>query len=240
MGTKSGKNVIPRHVAIIMDGNGRWAKQRGLTRLKGHEEGANSVRTVIRSCRDAGVEYLTLYAFSIENWVRPKSEISGLMKLLVRFIKEREFELHENKVRLRIIGRTEMLPLPVRKGLERVMRATEHYKNGQLILALSYGGRREIADAAKQIAEKVKNGKLDVKSIDENTVSENLYAPDVPDPDLMIRTSGELRISNFLLWQLSYSELYVTDVLWPDFREEEFDKALAAYAKRRRRFGDIE
>jgi len=238
--TDNVKSLVPRHVAIVMDGNGRWAKQRGLPRLKGHEEGANSVRAIIRACRDAGVEYLTLYAFSIENWVRPKAEIRGLMSLLVRFLKEREFELHDNEVRLRVMGCMEMLPSRVRKGLERVMRATEHYNKGQLLLALSYGGRREIADAAREIAREAKAGKLDPETVDEGTVAAHLYAPDVPDPDLMIRTSSEMRISNFLLWQLSYSELYVTDVLWPDFREKEFGKALTEYARRHRRFGGIE
>ncbi len=232
-------NSVPRHVAIIMDGNGRWAKQRRLPRLKGHEEGANSVRAVVRACRDVGVEYLTLYAFSVENWVRPPSEIRGLMRLLRRFLKDDEHELHENEVRLRVIGRIEDLPKMLQAGLNRVMKATEHYSKGQLILALSYGGRTEIANAARQIAEKVKSGELDPQTIDEATVAAHLYAPDVPDPDLMIRTSGEMRLSNFLLWELSYSEFYVTDILWPDFREPEFRAAVEAYGHRKRRFGDV-
>ena len=231
---------IPRHVAIIMDGNGRWAKAKGWPRIKGHEEGAQSVRVIIRACRNAGVKYLTLYAFSVENWVRPKDEVDGLMKLLVRFLKEQEHELHDNKVRLRIIGRITDLSDAVRTELARVMKATEHYADGNLVLALSYGGRTEIANAARQIARRAKAGELDPDSVDEKTVAAHLYAPDIPDPDLMIRTSGEMRISNFLLWQLSYAELYVTDVLWPDFREEEFKKALAEYATRHRRFGDIQ
>jgi undecaprenyl diphosphate synthase len=231
--------AVPRHVAIIMDGNGRWAKQRGLPRLRGHEEGANSVRAIIKACRDTGVEYLTLYAFSVENWVRPAAEIRGLMRLLRRFLKNEEHELHENEVRLRVVGRLEDLPKLVQAGLKRVMKATEHYTKGQLILALSYGGRSEIADATKRIAMKVAAGDLDPASIDESTVAQHLYAPDIPDPDFMIRTSGELRLSNFLLWQLSYAEFYVTDVLWPDFREDEFALAMTAYAKRTRRFGDI-
>ena len=233
------QSIVPRHVAIIMDGNGRWANRHGLPRLKGHEEGAKSVRAAVRSCRDLGVEYLTLYAFSVENWVRPPSEIQGLMRLLRRFLKDDEHELHENEVRLRVIGRMEDLPKLVQTGLKRVIKATEHYTKGQLILALSYGGRTEIAYAARQIAEKVKAGKLNPGKIDEATVAAHLYAPDVPDPDLMIRTSGEMRLSNFLLWELSYSELYVTDVLWPDFREAEFKAAIEAYGKRQRRFGDI-
>jgi len=231
--------AIPRHVAIIMDGNGRWAKSRGLPRLKGHEEGAQSVRCAIQCCRDHGVEYLTLYAFSVENWVRPVSEIRGLMRLLRRFLKEEEHALHENRVRLRVIGRISDLPKPVQSGLKRVMKATEHYTKGQLILALSYGGRTEIANAARRIAEKAVAGELNPKEIDESIVAAHLYAPDLPDPDLMIRTSGEMRLSNFLLWQLSYSEFYITDVLWPDFREEEFAKAIEAYGRRKRRFGDI-
>ena len=231
---------IPRHVAIIMDGNGRWAKARGLPRIKGHEEGAQSVRTIIRACRSAGVEYLTLYAFSVENWVRPPSEIQGLMDLLVRFLAECEHELHENQVRLRVIGRLADLPWLVQRELKRVMKETASYEAGQLILALSYGGRTEIAHAARQIARRAKAGELDPDSVDEKTVAAHLYAPDVPDPDLLIRTSGEMRISNFLLWQVSYAEIYVTKTLWPDFREEEFRLALDEYARRQRRFGDIE
>lgn len=231
---------IPAHVAIIMDGNGRWAKRRGLPRLKGHQEGAESVRAIIRACRNAGVKYLTLYAFSVENWVRPRAEIRGLMMLLKRFLSRQEFELHENKVRLRVIGRMADLPPEIQRELKRVMKATEHYDAGQLILALSYGGRAELSDAVRRIAQRVRDGELKPGDVDEMTLAAHLYAPDVPDPDLMIRTSGELRISNFLLWQLSYSELYFTDVLWPDFREPQFREALAEYARRHRRFGDIE
>jgi undecaprenyl diphosphate synthase len=230
---------IPRHVAIIMDGNGRWAQARGLPRNKGHEEGAQSVRAAIRACRKAGVEYLTLYAFSVENWVRPKAEIRGLMSLLVKFLRSNERELHENRVRLRVIGRLADLPLAVQRGLQRVMKATARYTGGQLILALSYGGRTEIVDAVRQIAREVKAGRLAPDAIEAETIAAHLYAPDVPDPDLLIRTSGEMRISNFLLWQISYSELYVTPVLWPDFREEEFAEAMAEYGRRRRRFGDV-
>lgn len=231
---------IPRHVAIIMDGNGRWARTRGLSRIRGHEEGTQSVRAVIHACKKAGVKYLTLYALSVENWIRPKDEIKGLMLLLKRFLKKQEYELHENKVRLRMIGRAEDLPADVQDELCRVMKATEHYTDGQLVLALSYGGRTEIVNAARQIARRVKAGDLQPDQIDEKVIAQNLYAPDIPDPDLLIRTSGEMRISNFLLWQISYAELYVTDVLWPDFREEEFMKAIAEYGKRHRRFGDIE
>jgi undecaprenyl diphosphate synthase len=233
------KSRIPVHVAIIMDGNGRWAQRRGWPRIRGHQVGVESVRAIVRACRKAGVRYLTLYAFSVENWVRPKAEVSGLMRILRRFLVREEEELHDNQVRLRVIGRMDDLPAPVQTELKRVMKATEAYTKGTLTLALSYGGRTEIADAVRRIAGRVKNGELDPETIDESVVAGHLYAPDIPDPDLVIRTSGEMRISNFLLWQISYSELYVTDVLWPDFREEEFLKALADYAGRQRRFGDI-
>jgi undecaprenyl diphosphate synthase len=228
---------VPRHVAVIMDGNGRWAKQRGRPRIFGHRAGADSLRAVLRACRDHGVEFLTVYAFSTENWVRPPDEVSGLMSLLKTFLKKDEHELHENQVRLRTTGRIEDLPKGVRKELERVMEATKRYEKGHLILALSYGGRTEIVSAVRAIAAKVQAGELAPEAIDEDTISRNLYLPDVPDPDLMIRTSGELRLSNFLLWQLSYAEFYFTDTLWPDFREESFAEALVEYSRRQRRFG---
>ena len=232
MSAQAGKN--PEHVAIIMDG-----KNRGWARIRGHEHGAESVRAILRACKKIGVKYLTLYAFSVENWIRPKAEVMGLMHLLRRFLKKEEEELHENKVRLRVIGRIGDLPEAVQKELHRVMESTKHHKGGTLILALSYGGRAELVDAVKKIAQKVQRGALATDKIDEQTIAEHLYAPDIPDPDFMIRTSGEMRISNFLLWQLSYAELYIADVLWPDFREEEFFKAIEVYKTRRRRFGDI-
>lgn len=231
---------IPRHVAIIMDGNGRWAKQRGMPRIRGHQVGADSVRAVLKACRKFGVDYLTLYAFSSENWVRPKAEIRGLMTLLRKFLREQAFELHDNEVRLRVIGHKEDLPDAVRAELDRVIGETAHYQKGTLLLALSYGSRVEITDAVRAIAEKVRCGELAPDTITEQTVAGHLYAPDVPDPDLLIRTSGEYRISNFLLWQCSYSELYVTPVLWPDFREAEFEAALVNYQGRHRRFGGIQ
>jgi len=234
------KDKIPQHVAIIMDGNGRWAKERGLPRIKGHEVGTESVRIIVRACREHGVKYLTLYAFSVENWVRPKPEIKGLMKLLEYFLKEREFELHENKVRLRTLGRTEDLPKGIQKLLDRVKKDTENYTEGQLILALSYGGRTEIAHSAQEIARLAAAGEINPDDVSEETLAQHLYLPDVPDPDLVIRTSGEKRISNFLLWQASYAELYFTNTLWPDFREAQFAEALEEYARRSRRFGDIE
>ena len=228
---------VPRHVAVIMDGNGRWAKQRGRPRLFGHRAGADSLRAILRACRDHGVEYLTVYAFSTENWVRPQDEVSGLMSLLKTFLKKDEHELHENQVRLRVTGRVQDLPKAVRSELERVMEATKNYEKGHLILALSYGGRAEIVDAVRAIAADVRAGRLAPEAIDEKAIAARLYLPDVPDPDLMIRTSGELRLSNFLLWELSYSEFYFTETLWPDFREADFAKALEEYARRQRRYG---
>ncbi len=233
------KNNVPRHLAIIMDGNGRWAKNRGLPRIRGHQVGAESVRAILRASREHGIEFLTLYAFSSENWVRPKPEVTGLMALLKKFLRDQSFELHNNEVKLRVIGHVQDLPETVQKELSRVMGETAHYTKGTLTLALSYGGRAEIADAVKAIARKVKDGKLNPSSITEETIRQHLYAPDIPDPDFMIRTSGEMRISNFLLWQLSYAELYVTPVLWPDFREKELAEALEIYQQRHRRFGGI-
>lgn len=233
------RGEVPNHVAIIMDGNGRWAKARGMPRIRGHHVGAESVRAVLKACRKIGVKYLTLYAFSSENWVRPRAEVTGLMGLLRKFLRDQAFELHENKVRLRVIGHVTDLPAMVREELQRVIEETRHYTEGHLILALSYGGRQEITDAVQKIALRVQAGELSPARISERTIAENLYLPDVPDPDLMIRTSGEMRISNFLLWQLSYSELYVTPVLWPDFREKEFEAAIEDYRTRHRRFGNI-
>ncbi|NLF22982.1 MAG: di-trans,poly-cis-decaprenylcistransferase [Lentisphaerae bacterium] len=229
-----------RHVAIIMDGNGRWAQRRGWPRLKGHHAGAETVRCVLQCCRRAGIQYLTLYAFSKENWRRPKAEVDGLMRLLRDFLRRQEAELHDQRVRLRVMGCREDLSAAVRREIERVEVATASYEAGQLILALSYGGRTEIAHAARQIASLAARGELDPASVDEQTLARHLYLPDVPDPDLIIRTSGEQRISNFLLWQSAYSEFYVTPVLWPDFREADFQAALDNYAARLRRFGGIE
>lgn len=222
-----------------MDGNGRWAQQRGLPRIKGHEKGAEAVRAAVRACRKLGIQYLTLYAFSVENWARPRTEIEALMNLLKKFLRTEEHELHENKVRLRVIGRLSDLPKSVRRELARVTKLTEHYKEGNLILALSYGGRTEIAQAAQELARQVHSGALRPEDINETAVAAHLYAPDVPNPDLLIRTSGEMRISNFLLWQLAYTELYFTDVLWPDFREEHLRQAVEEFGRRHRRFGNV-
>lgn len=230
---------IPKHVALIMDGNGRWAQERGLSRLEGHKEGAQSVRAILRAAAQAGVEYITVYAFSTENWKRPPQEIDGLMKLLVSSLNAYEQELHENNIRLQVMGQFERLPLPVRMRLQKTIDATAHYTDHTFIIALSYGSRLEIADAARKLAEKVKSGELKAKDIDEQAIADHLYMPDVPDPELLIRTSGELRLSNFMLWQLSYAEFYSTDTYWPDFREEQFFQALEAYNARDRRYGAV-
>lgn len=231
---------IPSHVAIIMDGNGRWAKKRGLPRNKGHEEGAQSVLAVVDAARKAGVKYLTLYAFSTENWKRPKAEVDGLMSLLVSFMKQYSKRLIKNRVRLRVMGELERLPKAAQIGIRKVMKESEKDYEYTLIIALSYGSRKEIAEAAKAIAKEAIAGKLNPDTIDEQAISDHLYLPDVPDPELMIRTSGELRLSNFLLWQLSYAEFYISDVYWPDFRERQFFKALDNFGKRGRRFGGVE
>jgi len=240
METAAVNGKIPAHVAIIMDGNGRWAQQHGLPRIEGHRAGAKAVQAVMRACRESGVRYLTLYAFSTENWSRPRQEIMGLMDLLVQFMNENEPELHKNQIRLRTIGRLADLPTPVQFVLQRVSKATRNYDRHHLILALSYGARDEITRAARAIAQKVKSGELNPEAIDESTISRHLFTEGIPDPDLLIRTSGEMRLSNFLLWQVSYTELYVTETLWPDFNEKDFSAALAAYAGRKRRFGGIE
>jgi undecaprenyl diphosphate synthase len=227
----------PSHIAIIMDGNGRWAEQRDLPRLKGHEAGSETVRRVIRLCRDHGVKFLTLYAFSTENWKRSKDEVDGLMALLKQFLEAHEDSLHEQKIALRIMGRRSDLAPDLVSAIEAVEARTAHYDAGCLQVALSYGGRAEIADAARDIARAAKAGTLDPETVDEVLFSKFLYLPDLPDPDLVIRTSGELRISNFLLWQAAYSEFFVTPTLWPDFDAPDFEAALEAYGKRKRRYG---
>ena len=234
----SNSNKVPNHIAIIMDGNGRWAQQRGKARLEGHKAGSETVRCVMEYCRDAGVRYLTLYAFSTENWSRPAAEISGLMSLLTSFIERYKDDLIEKKIRLRIIGRRSDLPADVLEPLERVEQETAEFEN-QLIVALSYSGRSELVHAVKSIADKVSSGDLTADDVDEDLIAGHLYAPDVPDPDLIIRTSGEMRVSNFLLWQCAYSEFFITDVFWPDFREDEFKRALDVYSLRQRRFGGV-
>jgi undecaprenyl diphosphate synthase len=230
---------LPRHVAIIMDGNGRWAKQRHLPRIEGHRQGAESARTIIRVSGELGIKYLTLYAFSVENWNRPKDEVDALMKYLVHYLKTETSELNKNNVRLEVIGQIYRLPENVQEHLRKSI-ATLSKNNGlTLIMALSYGGRTEIVDAVRGIAEKVKKGELDPADINEQAVTDHLYTRKWPDPDVMIRTSGEMRISNFLLWQISYAELVVTPTFWPDFRKAQFFEALEEYARRHRRFGGL-
>ena len=228
---------VPRHVAIIMDGNGRWAESRGLPRVAGHEEGARSVREIVRACRRKGVEALTLYSFSTENWRRPKTEVGALMSLLQRYVLEERQEILENGIRLRAIGQIDRLPIFVRTPLKALVRESRDNSGMTLNLALSYGGRAEIVDAVRSLADDVKRGRLRPSDIDEETISARLYTAGLPDPDLLIRTSGELRLSNFLLWQIAYAEIYVTDVAWPDFRSAELDAAFASFGARERRFG---
>jgi len=231
--------VLPRHVAIIMDGNGRWARQRGLPRVEGHRAGIEAVRDIVRASGEVGLKYLTLYAFSVENWRRPAQEIRFLMGLLRQFLRDQLAELNRNRVRLRAIGRLGDLPGPVRRQLERTTEATRHNDGMVLTLALSYGARAELADAVQAIAREVAAGRLRPEDVGEATISQHLYAPELPDPDLLVRTSGEMRVSNFLLWQISYCEFWVTKTLWPDFRREELWRAFRSYAKRQRRFGRV-
>ncbi len=225
-----------QHLAIIMDGNGRWAEARGLPRTEGHREGAKTVRRVLEFCAEANIRYLTLYAFSVENWKRPKLEVDTLMAMFAHYLKEELPMFHEKQIRLRVMGRRTDLSHVLLEPLEAVETETQHYER-QLILCVSYGGRTEIATAAQRIAEAVKAGHLSPEAITEATISGYLYLPDVPDPDLILRTSGEIRLSNFLLWQASYAEIYVTPTLWPDFDRADFDAALASFHKRDRRYG---
>jgi undecaprenyl diphosphate synthase len=231
------KATLPTHVAIIMDGNGRWAKQRGLPRVEGHRNGVESVRAVVRAAGEVGIKYLTLYAFSVENWSRPKDEVDTLMKYLARFLKNEIGELNRNNVRLEVIGQIYRLPEFVQEQLKKTQAALAKNNGLTLILALSYGGRQEIVEGVRSIAAKVKAGRLEPAEINEQVISQNLYTHQYPDPDLLIRTSGELRVSNFLLWQISYAEFVVTPTLWPDFRRAEFFAALEEYNRRHRRFG---
>ena len=230
---------LPRHVAIIMDGNGRWATARHLPRLFGHRAGVEAVRRAVEACCDLHVAALTLYAFSWENWDRPTEEIQELMGLLNEFIRRETPRLLSNEIRLRAIGRLDELPQGMISELRHTIAQTAHFERMTLTLALSYGGRQEIVDAARRLAELVRRGELRSEQIDEALFAQHLYAPDLPDPDLLIRTSGEQRLSNFLLWQSSYTELYVTPKLWPDFSKEDLVEAIAEYERRERRFGKI-
>jgi undecaprenyl diphosphate synthase len=230
---------MPQHVAVIMDGNGRWAKQRGFPRVEGHRNGVESVRAIVRSAGEVGVKYLTLYAFSVENWNRPKDEVDTLMKYLARFLKNEIGELNRNNVKLDAVGQIWRLPDAVQQQLEKTKAALSKNTGLTLILALSYGGRTEIVEAVRELAAKARSGTIDPAEINERVLSEHLYTRHYPDPDLLIRTSGEMRVSNFLLWQISYAEFVVTPVLWPDFRKAQLYDALEEYARRHRRFGGL-
>ena len=230
---------LPQHVAVIMDGNGRWAKQRGFPRIEGHRQGAESARAIIRNAGELGIKYLTLYAFSAENWNRPKEEVDALMKYLVHYLKNEVPDLNKNNVRLEAIGQIWRLPENVQEQLRKSTAALAKNNGLTLLLALSYGSRIEIVDAVRRLAEKVKTGQIEPADITEKMVSDHLWTRNIPDPDLMIRTSGEMRVSNFLLWQISYAELVITPTFWPDFKKPQFFAALEEYAKRHRRFGGV-
>ncbi|MBW8042011.1 MAG: isoprenyl transferase [Planctomycetes bacterium] len=230
---------IPRHIAIIMDGNGRWAQKKGLPRAQGHQQGGKRVETIALRCVDFGVESLTLYSFSIENWERPKAEINTLMHLYSQYLVGIRPMMKKNNVKLIHLGRMAQLPATVKKDLISTMKITAGNTGMTLALALNYGGRAELADATKTIAQQYKKGKLRLKDINEECISRHLYTAGLADPDLLIRTANEMRISNFLLWQISYSEFYVTKTFWPDFKKSDLEKAILAYAKRKRRFGGI-
>lgn len=228
---------LPRHVAIIMDGNGRWAKKNAKGRISGHRAGAESVRVVVETCREIGIRYLTLYAFSVENWLRPSKEVEALMKLLIRYLNGELQNMLRNDIRLTTIGHTESLPQSVQAILSRTMEATKNCGGMVLNLALSYGGRDEIVDAVKKILDDIAAGRIDPSDVNKNSFAHYISTGRIPDPDLLIRTSGEYRLSNFLLWQSAYTELYFTDVLWPDFRREHLISAVHDFQKRERRFG---
>ena len=234
---KINKDYLPKHLAIIMDGNGRWAKQKGMLRAIGHENGTKAVRTTVESCAKLGVENLTLYAFSTENWNRPKLEVDTLMKLLVSSLKKEINTLLDNNIKLNAIGNLSLLPKKVSKELQEVINLTSKNRHMNLTLALSYGSREELVTAVKEISNKVKNNIISEESIDQSVINKHLYTHNLPDVDLLIRTSGEQRISNFLLWQIAYAELYFTPVLWPDFTEQHLSEAIIEYQKRERRFG---
>jgi undecaprenyl diphosphate synthase len=234
---KIDQNNLPQHIAIIMDGNGRWAKQHAMGRIRGHKKGAQAVRTAVTACREIGIRYLTLFAFSSENWGRPSEEINALMSLLEDYLDKEASTLQKQEIMLTTIGNIERLYPPVKEKLLEVKKLTEHNRKMVLNLALSYGSRDEIIFAIKKMISDNRSGKLDIDDIDDDTVGRYLYTSNIPDPDLLIRTSDEYRISNFLLWQLAYTELYFTDVLWPDFKKDDLLKAIAVYQRRERRFG---
>ena len=230
-------NKLPKHIAIIMDGNGRWANLQGKSRVKGHQQGARTVRDIVEEAKSQGIKYLTLYAFSKDNWSRPKEEVNILMKLLVTSLKKEYNRLINNNIRLQSIGEVNDLPTPVKDELNYVIIKTKNNTGMVLTLAINYGGKEELTEAMKTIAFKVKNSIISPEKVDQSTINQHLYTRDLPAVDLLIRTSGEERISNFLLWHIAYAELYFTDTLWPDFKKEDLHKAIVDYAKRERRFG---
>jgi undecaprenyl diphosphate synthase len=239
------KERLPRHIAIIMDGNGRWAVRRGLDRVKGHQQGAKTVRTVVTECARlrkelGGPDFLTLYSFSLENWKRPVDEVSFLMRMYIEYLRQERTTMMENNIRFNQIGRLENLPEPVLDEMRVTLEETKHNDGLTLTLALNYGSRAEIVDAVRAIAVKVRAGELDPRDISEETISRHLYTAGMPDPDLLIRTAGEMRVSNYLLWQISYAELFVSPVLWPDFGAAELHEGLRAFAGRSRRFGALD
>lgn len=231
------KNALPQHLAIIMDGNGRWAKQKGMFRFKGHETGSKAVREIVEGCAKIGIPYLTLYAFSTENWNRPKLEVELLMRLLVSSLKKEIKTLQDNSIKLNAIGNLDALPIKARTELQKVMESTKSNTRMTLTLALSYGSREEITKTIKEISLKVKNNLISPENIDKSVINNHLYTRNLPDVDLLIRTSGEQRISNFLLWQIAYAELYFSETLWPDFNKENLFEAILNYQNRERRFG---
>jgi len=233
------KPVLPKHVAIIMDGNGRWAKKRHLPRIAGHRAGAHSIRELVRLAGELGIEALTLYAFSTENWKRPRQEVRLLMQLLKQYLRQEVKELLQNNVRLQTIGQAEDLPAEIQQELKRSIKATAHCTGLTLVLALSYSGRADITSAVKRIAGEVKKGKLNPNAINEKTITSALSTAQLPEVDFLIRTSGEMRVSNFLLWELAYSEFYITKTLWPDFKTKYFITALKDFQSRQRRFGGV-
>ena len=233
------KDNLPKHLAIIMDGNGRWAKQKGYLRALGHESGTKSVREVVETCAKLGIENLTLYAFSTENWNRPKLEVKLLMNILINSLQDELKTLNDNNIRLNSIGNLSLLPKSAQKKLQEVIETTKNNSRMVLTLALSYGSREELINVVKNISNKVKNNIISIDSIDESIINQHLYTQDLPDVDLLIRTSGEHRVSNFLLWQIAYTEFYFTEVLWPDFKKEDLFKAVLNYQSRERRFGMV-
>ncbi|MBZ8178793.1 MAG: polyprenyl diphosphate synthase [Oscillatoria sp. PMC 1051.18] len=233
------RHRLPKHVAVIMDGNGRWANRQGLARIMGHGQGADSLKDLLRCCQDWGIPALTAYAFSTENWQRPLEEVEFLMTLIERVLRRELAQMQEENVKIRFVGDLSQLPLSLQEEIERSMRETQDNRGVQFTVATNYGGRQEILQACRAIAAQVKQGKIDVDGIDEQLFEKQLYTAGIPHPDLLIRTSGEMRISNFLLWQMAYAEIYVTNTTWPDFTREDFHQALIAYQQRDRRFGKI-